>query len=32
MSKHGKRYLELRSKVEPEREYAPGDAVALVRS
>jgi large subunit ribosomal protein L1 len=32
VSKHGKRYLELRSKVEPEREYAPGDAVALVRS
>jgi large subunit ribosomal protein L1 len=32
VSKHGKRYLELRSKVEREREYAPGEAVALVRS
>jgi large subunit ribosomal protein L1 len=32
VSKHGKRYLELRGKVEREREYAPGDAVALVRS
>jgi large subunit ribosomal protein L1 len=31
VSKHGKRYLELRAKVEREREYAPGDAVALVR-
>ena len=31
MSKHGKRYLELRSKVDREREYAPGEAVAIVR-
>jgi len=31
VSKHGKRYLELRAKVEREREYAPGEAVALVR-
>jgi large subunit ribosomal protein L1 len=32
VSKHGKRYLELRQKVEREREYAPGEAVALVRA
>jgi large subunit ribosomal protein L1 len=32
VSKHGKRYLELRSKVDREREYAPGEAVALVRA
>jgi large subunit ribosomal protein L1 len=32
VSKHGKRYLELREKVEPEREYPPGQAVALVRA
>jgi len=31
VSKHGKRYAELRSKVDREREYAPGEAVALVR-
>jgi large subunit ribosomal protein L1 len=32
MSRHGKRYLELRAKVDPEREYEPAEAVALVRS
>jgi large subunit ribosomal protein L1 len=32
MSKHGKRYLELRAKVEREREYSPGEAIALVRA
>jgi large subunit ribosomal protein L1 len=31
MSKHGKRYLELRAKVDHEREYEPAEAVALVR-
>jgi large subunit ribosomal protein L1 len=31
MSKHGKRYLELRAKVDREREYEPAEAVALVR-
>jgi large subunit ribosomal protein L1 len=29
---HGKRYTEVRAKVDPEREYEPADAVALVRS
>ena len=29
--KHGKRYAELRAKVEREREYEPAEAVALVR-
>ena len=32
MSAHGKRYLELRSKVDREREYEPAQALALVRS
>jgi large subunit ribosomal protein L1 len=32
VSKHGKRYLEQREKVEREREYPPGQAVALVRA
>jgi large subunit ribosomal protein L1 len=32
MAKHGKRYLALRETVEREREYAPGEAVALVRA
>jgi large subunit ribosomal protein L1 len=32
VSKHGKRYLELRSKLDREREYAPGEAVSLVRA
>ncbi|HTA35149.1 MAG TPA: 50S ribosomal protein L1 [Solirubrobacteraceae bacterium] len=32
MSAHGKRYAEQLGKVEREREYAPADAVALVRS
>jgi large subunit ribosomal protein L1 len=31
MSKHGKRYLELRAKVDREREYEPAEAVGLVR-
>jgi large subunit ribosomal protein L1 len=31
VSKHGKRYLELRAKVDPEREYEPAEAVGLVR-
>ncbi|HEV3283244.1 MAG TPA: 50S ribosomal protein L1 [Solirubrobacteraceae bacterium] len=31
MSKHGKRYLELRAKVDHEREYQPAEAVGLVR-
>jgi large subunit ribosomal protein L1 len=29
---HGRRYAELREKVDPEREYEPAEAVALVRS
>jgi large subunit ribosomal protein L1 len=32
VSRHGKRYLSLRERVDPEREYQPGEAVALVRS
>jgi large subunit ribosomal protein L1 len=32
MSKHGKRYLELRAKVDREREYEPAEAVSLVKS
>jgi large subunit ribosomal protein L1 len=32
MSHHGRRYSELREKVDPEREYEPAEAVALVRS
>jgi large subunit ribosomal protein L1 len=31
VSKHGKRYLELRAKVDHEREFEPAEAVALVR-
>jgi large subunit ribosomal protein L1 len=31
MSKHGKRYLELRAKVDHEHEYEPAEAVGLVR-
>jgi large subunit ribosomal protein L1 len=31
MSKHSKRYLELRAKVDHEREYGPAEAVGLVR-
>jgi large subunit ribosomal protein L1 len=31
VSKHGKRYLELRGKVDREREYEPAEAVALLR-
>ncbi len=31
MPKHGKRYLELLSKVDREREYEPAEAIALVR-
>jgi large subunit ribosomal protein L1 len=31
MSKHGKRYLELRAKVDHEREYEPAEAVGIVR-
>jgi large subunit ribosomal protein L1 len=32
MSKHGKRYTEILTKVDREREYSPTDAIALVRS
>jgi large subunit ribosomal protein L1 len=32
MSKHGKRYSEILTKVDREREYAPAEAIALVRS
>jgi large subunit ribosomal protein L1 len=32
MAKHGKRYLALRETVDREREYAPGQAIALVRA
>jgi large subunit ribosomal protein L1 len=32
MSGHGRRYAEQRAKVDPEREYEPAEAVALVRS
>ena len=31
MSRHGKKYLEARQSVDREREYEPGDAVALVK-
>jgi len=31
MSRHGKKYLEARQSVDREREYEPGEAVALVR-
>jgi large subunit ribosomal protein L1 len=31
VSKHGKRYLDLRAKVDHEREYQPAEAVGLVR-
>jgi large subunit ribosomal protein L1 len=31
MSKHGKRYLELRAKVDHEREYEPAEAVGMLR-
>jgi large subunit ribosomal protein L1 len=31
MSKHGKTYLEARSKVDREREYAPAEAITLVK-
>jgi large subunit ribosomal protein L1 len=32
VSGHGRRYQEIRAKVDPEREYEPGEAIALVRS
>jgi large subunit ribosomal protein L1 len=32
MSKHGKRYTEILTKVDREREYSPTEAIALVRS
>jgi large subunit ribosomal protein L1 len=32
VSKHGKRYVELRSRVDREHEYAPAEAISLVRS
>jgi large subunit ribosomal protein L1 len=32
VSKHGKRYLELRAKVDHEREYEPAEAVGIVRA
>ena len=32
MSRHGKRYLSLRERVDREHEYQPGEAVSLVRS
>jgi large subunit ribosomal protein L1 len=31
-SKHGKRYLEAREQVDREREYTPGEAIALLKS
>src|SRR4051812_19027439 len=31
MAKHGKKYLEARSKVDREHEYAPAEAIALVK-
>ena len=31
MAKHGKKYLEARSKIDREREYAPADAIKLVK-
>src|SRR5919202_4665136 len=31
MAKHGKRYLEARQKIDREREYAPAEAIALVK-
>ncbi len=31
MAKHGKKYLEARSKVDREREYAPTEAIALIK-
>ena len=32
MSRHGKRYTEMLARVDREREYEPGEAIALVRS
>jgi large subunit ribosomal protein L1 len=32
MAKHGKTYVETKSQVDREREYLPGDAIALVKS
>jgi large subunit ribosomal protein L1 len=32
MSRHGKRYVELRAKVDHEREYEPAEAVGIVRA
>jgi large subunit ribosomal protein L1 len=32
MSKHGKRYAEVRTRVDRDREYEPAEAIALVRS
>jgi large subunit ribosomal protein L1 len=32
VSKHGKRYVELRSRVDREHEYTPAEAISLVRS
>jgi large subunit ribosomal protein L1 len=32
MAHHGKRYLEARSAVDREREYTPGEAIALIKS
>src|SRR5919107_2764617 len=31
MTRHGKKYLEARSKIDREREYAPSDAIRLVK-
>jgi large subunit ribosomal protein L1 len=32
MAKHGRKYLEARGKIDREREYAPGEAVGLVKN
>jgi large subunit ribosomal protein L1 len=31
MAKHGKKYLDAKARVDPEREYPPADAVALIK-
>ena len=31
MAKHGRRYLEAREKVDREHEYAPAEAIALIK-
>jgi large subunit ribosomal protein L1 len=32
MARHGKAYRDAREKVDPEREYSPGEAIALIKS